>query len=387
MCGNIMKQNFFIILAISFLLTFYSVSATNGCFLYKESIMYCQDIDSEQAQQECTNYNDCVLQEDFVQGKGCVSINDCKKMMCKSSCKLEFTGKCDAGEIPKSKEQDWCNEGCCKFYYGSSYCAAKSNKWLCEVEARNKEAKQFAFDTQMKGDDCNNYCSVELSTGGDITQGLKLEDVSVLKKEEIKKIVKNASEMATAESSDSLGTGIWVVMILVMAGGVMYYIYNKNSLVKKEGEEEVSSINNEDDFGEELREKELEMKRIRERIEDIKEKHEFKTKGKEREEFFAEFGLAATKVEKGHLERLKELGRIYDLKKRKFSKIITGEEKKALDKLTNLVDKQKKFEQKREGNFYKVEEGVKKVEQKVEPVSKKEVEEIIAALRKMGQKK
>ena len=363
--------NKYILISIFFLLfVFLSVSAANGCFIYKESAMYCQDIDSEQAQQECGNYNDCNFQNVFFSGKSCLSVSDCKEIMCKSSCKLEFTGKCNAGEVSKDKEQEWCMEGCCKFYSGNSYCEAKSNKWLCEVEARNKDVKQFAFDGQMKGEECNNYCEIELSVSGDITQGLKLEDVSTLK---------NVSGITNGENSDNLGNGIWIVMILIMAGGVMYYVYNKNSQIGKEKREEKAFVN-EEDYNDNLIEKEWEMMRIRARIEDIKDKHQFKTKSKEREEFFAEFGLIPTRKQRGHLDRLKELSKIYELKKRRFSKTMSGEEKKALDKLANLVSKQKKFEE-------KIEEGVKKAEQKVEQVSKKEVDEVMMALRKIGQKK
>ncbi|MBI2662259.1 hypothetical protein HYX11_02260 [Candidatus Woesearchaeota archaeon] len=329
-------------------MSIYLVSAVNGCFLYKESARYCQDIDSEQAQQECGNYGDCGLQDVFLRGKDCLSVSDCKKIMCKSSCQLDFAGKCNAGEIIKDQEQEWCNEGCCKFYTAGSFCEAKASKWLCEVEARNTEAKQFAFDTQMKSEDCNNYCSWELSAGSDVTRGLKLEDVSVLKKEENKR-VKNGSEITKTESNNSLGPGIWAVMILAIVGGIIYYVYHKNSQIGKEENKEMSHNNKEENFEEKLREKELEIMSIRARIEDVKAKHEFKTKGKEREEFFAEFGLVPAKAEKGHLERLKELGRIYELKKGKFSKMRSGEEKKALDKLAYLVNKQKKFEEKNGG--------------------------------------
>ena len=167
-------------------------------------------------------------------------------------------------------------------------------------------------------------------------------------------------------------------MILVIAGGAMYYVYNKNYQIGKEEREEI--INKEEDFDEKSREKESEIMNIRARMEEVKTKHEFKTKGRKREEFFAEFGLIPTMKGRGHLDRLKELGRIYELKKRRFSKTMSGEEKKALDKLTYLVNKQKKFEE-------KIEEGVKKAEQKIEQVSKKEVDDAIAALRKIGQKK
>src|SRR3989344_25937 len=372
-----MHMRSIIITGLIFCMSIYLVSAINGCFLYPESARYCQEMDSEQAQQECNDYSNCSLQDVFLQGKDCLSVSDCKKIMCKSSCKLDFAGKCTAGEIPQVQEQEWCSEGCCKFYSGSSFCKAKSNKWLCEVEARNKDAKQFAFDTQMKSEDCNNYCSWELSAGSDVTQGLKLEDISVLKKEDDKR-VKNLSEITKAEKNDNLGTGIWVAMILVIAGGAMYYVYNKNYQIGKEEREEI--INKEEDFDEKSREKESEIMNIRARMEEVKTKHEFKTKGRKREEFFAEFGLIPTMKGRGHLDRLKELGRIYELKKRRFSKTMSGEEKKALDKLTYLVNKQKKFEE-------KIEEGVKKAEQKIEQVSKKEVDDAIAALRKIGQKK
>ena len=146
-----------------FLLVLPSVAAAEGCFIHPDSTLYCTNITSEKAAQECSFYDNCVLSAAFFEGASCTDpeqFPQCQKISCKSTCKDEFIGKCVGGEIPAGKEAEWCSSGCCQFpYFGGSFCGHKENKWKCEIEANNKEVIQYLFVFPLNEFTCVQQCS------------------------------------------------------------------------------------------------------------------------------------------------------------------------------------------------------------------------------------
>ncbi|MBI2581650.1 hypothetical protein HYV87_00790 [Candidatus Woesearchaeota archaeon] len=138
-------------------------SAQDGCFVYPESSFYCTDTSLEKAKQECAFDEKCVFLSAFIEGESCANKDafpQCQKIICKSSCREEFVGKCVGGEVPAGKEQEWCSQGCCQFsYFGGSFCDYQENKWRCEVEAKNREVVQFLFAFPMDETNCRQQCS------------------------------------------------------------------------------------------------------------------------------------------------------------------------------------------------------------------------------------
>jgi len=151
----------FVFLLISFLLVFIPSILADSCFTFKESELYCTNIPLEQAEQECSLFEDCNL-EHFFSTNNCLDKNlfpECQKIFCKSSCKYDFSGKCSSGQIPSGKEAEWCSSGCCQFnYLNKNYCDYKMSKWLCEVEAKNHNVFDFTFDPQILQGECLNLC-------------------------------------------------------------------------------------------------------------------------------------------------------------------------------------------------------------------------------------
>lgn len=146
-----------------FLLMLPSVAAAEGCFIHPDSTFYCTNITPEKAAQECSFYDNCVLPAAYFENVSCADyekFSQCQKILCKSSCKEEFIGKCVGGEISAGKGAEWCSPGCCQFpYFGGSFCGYKENKWKCETEAKNKEVAQYLFVFPMNEFTCAQQCN------------------------------------------------------------------------------------------------------------------------------------------------------------------------------------------------------------------------------------
>ncbi|MEW5896520.1 MAG: hypothetical protein AB1668_02405 [Nanoarchaeota archaeon] len=232
------------------LITISLASAENGCFIYPDSAYFCTDLDEGQATKECLFY-DCSLLEMFYSGESCsdsAKFPQCQKIICKSSCKEEFSGKCASGPIPEGKQQEWCTSGCCQFdYIGGSFCAFKTNKWLCEVEARNKDVVQYIFAQPMAEYECTQKCSAgEISVkkalegqGEKPAAGMQVEKVSPqplslplsrdytgAEKQPSKEL---KGELLKEESSSSKSSVIiWLFAIFVFVG-LLYFLYRWQS--------------------------------------------------------------------------------------------------------------------------------------------------------------
>lgn len=268
--------------------------AQEGCFLYPDSPFYCTDVTSEKAQQECSFYEGCALLSAFFEGETCANADafpSCQKVLCKSSCKEEFTGKCLGGKVSEGKESEWCSSGCCQFpYFGGSFCSNMENKWKCEVEVKNKGAVQYIFVFPMDEFTCVQQCS----------QGL----LSV-EKSQPEKIGNVSGETilpslplypVQQEPAKSVGDSLFLLWLLffVFAAGMIYlahalWRYSKRSKLY---------------LPEEAKEKRTLLEWIgfsstaaQERIAKLRSAHQQKVKHRKQKEVLQEFGSLSTKKE------------------------------------------------------------------------------------------
>ena len=90
----------------------------------------------------------------------CSSLPECQKIVCKTSCREEFVGRCQEGEVGEND----CKTGCCQFDYSSGqqlsekFCDYTLSQRNCEIEAQNKEAKGYFFNTQLNAKSCTLWC-------------------------------------------------------------------------------------------------------------------------------------------------------------------------------------------------------------------------------------
>lgn len=286
----------------------FSALAYANCFTYPDSNLYCTALSLEQAQQECSVYESCKLENYFLSGT-CQQLSECQKIMCKSSCSQEFSGKCSAGAIPAGKEAEWCSGGCCKFYYfGNTFCGYKSNKWLCEIEANNKDVSRFRF-AKVEGAECFNMCSLpnqnwpgEENVSATIPAKTSAKEMNAGKIKTKALQDKSSSEEKVTESFSS---NWWLVLILfgvLLFLAVLVYTRKKFGFgVAAEGENVEEATDNysarPSSYGDLLRAK----------FSKVASKHEAKARQYHRKEFLMEAGLTPLKIKEGHFSKLRRL--------------------------------------------------------------------------------
>jgi hypothetical protein len=190
-----------------------------GCFTHVNSPFYCSDLDAIQAQQECSIYEDCILEQNFFPDQTCIdviSFPECSYVNCKSSCQPEISGLCLAGEIPAGEETQWCSPGCCMFpYYGGDYCEYQANKWLCENDAQNKGASNLAYFTEFSEEQCTASCSTGAATQADLEPVTPPQQVVSPEQQ----IIQNTTEPAYSGSN-----WWWLLAVLVLVAVVFLSI-------------------------------------------------------------------------------------------------------------------------------------------------------------------
>ncbi|MBI4980004.1 hypothetical protein HZC30_00435 [Candidatus Woesearchaeota archaeon] len=309
--------------------------AEDGCFTYADSPLYCKTISIEEAQDECSLYEDCTLEAAFSSGTcdDTSAFPSCQKVLCKSSCSETFVEECSAGIIPEEEQAEWCSPGCCKFSYSEGdFCEYKPSKWLCEVEAKNKNIVQFNFGISDE-EQCADSCATA-------TSPLEKENVP------IKPSTKNISQTNLTDTNEtetnSSGLGWFLVFLLVViVGGIIFY-YRKLisfnlSKLSPEPEEELEDVTrppkpeDDDSFS-----KTLWKYLIKERLKPLTAKYGRKVKIKQREEFLMETGLTVEKAPETIFTKLKKLSR-----KNKHAEPAPKPkpEKKALERLNELTAK------------------------------------------------
>lgn len=145
---------------ITVLLLSLTIVLADGCFLYPDSVVYCTDISLQEAQEECSFQERCEIQESFKDAVTCSSLPECQKIICKTSCREEFAGRCPEGQVGEND----CKTGCCQFDYSSGqqlsekFCDYTLSQRNCEIEAKNKEATGYFFNTQLNAKSCTLWC-------------------------------------------------------------------------------------------------------------------------------------------------------------------------------------------------------------------------------------
>ena len=135
--------------------------ADSGCFLDLDSPRYCQQLDSLEAEFECSLTDDCDLATSFAESKRCSLFEECQQILCKSTCSLTFAGLCLSGEVPAGEEDLWCkSEGCCQYWPDSAEpsCDIKDNKWRCHIAASNVGVDYLNWDQSKDADQCVDSC-------------------------------------------------------------------------------------------------------------------------------------------------------------------------------------------------------------------------------------
>lgn len=332
-----MKQIIYVPVVL-FLLSLALASAQTGCFVYPDSELYCSEITLEQAQHECF-YNDCDADEMFYLGDSCNDLTkfpNCEKILCKSSCQLEFSGKCTFGKITENKKQEWCSPGCCQFnYYDNNYCGYKNSKWLCDVEASNKEATEFSFDISKSESECYTFCL----TNPNVDEA-KLELVSrrviVLPTSPPGKNISNpkVSEVTPIISS-FMGWWILGVSILIV---LIYCLYRGRNFIRSR-----LSLNKSIPVTPEVKEDIMPVEVPRTgwvgKLKDLTVMHQHRAKEKQREKFFLETGLAPSKVLDDHILKLRQLVKVHQRDKLFSSESSKPKNNDALTKLRDLAKK------------------------------------------------
>jgi hypothetical protein len=308
--------------------------AEDGCFTYGDSPLYCKTTPIEEAQDECSLYDDCSMESAFASGT-CDDVStfpSCQKVLCKSSCSETFVEECTAGVIPEEAQAEWCSSGCCKFSYSEEkFCDYKPSKWLCEIEAKNKNAVQFNFGIATE-EECANSCA-------DTTVLPNKENIPM--EPSTKNISKTNLTNGTGKTeTGSSGLGWFLVFLLVViVGGVIFY-YRKLisfniSKFSPKSEEELENImpsqktEDDDNFS-----KTLWKYLIKERLKPLTDKYQHKVKTKHREEFLREAGLMAEPKPETVFSKLKKLAHKSKRHEHPVSK--PKEEKKALERLNEL---------------------------------------------------
>lgn len=324
------KKEIVFLFGITFLvlsLTF-SVSAQSGCFTYEDSPLYCQDIDMEEGQEECTLYEDCAIDKIFSAGSSCSNIKKfpgCHEILCKSSCQLELAGRCSAGAVPEIKADEWCSSGCCKFVSsGQNYCSYKKSRWLCEIDAKNKNTAKFSFESSVTEKSCTQSCAAMDSTGVSlVNKEIENEEIvspsdssadtpeaKVSPEKSNLPETKPATSPITPVKEEEGSSSFWWIFFSLFFVGVIFYLvrYTQliplNEVVRKESqdlsaEEEAEALKNISSSG---------VSSFISWLQPTRRKNSHKEKLKHRQEFFLETGMVPAKEKLDNFSRLKKLG-------------------------------------------------------------------------------
>lgn len=304
------------------------VSAEEGCYLYKESMLYCLDLEREEVLNDCMIYEDCDFEKVFFGGRNCGDLKifpECKEVFCKSTCDYEFLGKCWGGEVPAGEESVWCKAGCCRFeYYGGKFCEFKKNKWLCELEARNREMEGFNLE-MMDEQQCKRICK-PLILEEMVTEGLMVEE----------------EERITPEPEEGISEGIswiWIILVSFLLAIIFFLVYRRYKPKREKVLMEPKAKKKPRFFvrREAIKERE-------ERIRKLKEEMEYKRKEKEREELFGLFGLSKEERKLTHVDLLDKITKVHELKDRR--RLREEDTFRKLERfVSELTEKEKKKEE------------------------------------------
>ncbi|PIN73531.1 hypothetical protein COV20_04885 [Candidatus Woesearchaeota archaeon CG10_big_fil_rev_8_21_14_0_10_45_16] len=203
-------------------------AAADSCLLYKESPLYCLDLDEQTAQSECRSYEDCA--PDDIQNAECSTFSECQKVVCKSSCQETPAGRCSQGSIEPKQIVSWCSPGCCRFFAeGQNFCSYENDRGSCETAARNIGVPEFSFELATK-QQCSDACVQSAGLTADATSRLAKQPVEQLPTFE------RTNAPVTAEPTTNSETPLLVpttLLILIMIAVLVYYLMKKGFIIKR----------------------------------------------------------------------------------------------------------------------------------------------------------
>lgn len=146
-----------------FLISISVCYASTGCFLSTDSDYYCQELSNEQAEKECNRIDECDVNYQYREGQNCNNLEECKTILCQSTCEYTFAGLCAYEKIPEGEEEEWCNEGCCRFsHLYDDFCEVLDNKWKCIHKTNGIEVEGFNWNTNLDKEQCQAQCTEEV---------------------------------------------------------------------------------------------------------------------------------------------------------------------------------------------------------------------------------
>ncbi|MFH1682702.1 MAG: hypothetical protein ABIA37_02800 [Candidatus Woesearchaeota archaeon] len=366
-----MRKKEGVILLIILLSTLAVAQLQEGCYTFKDSLLYCYDLNENEALEDFLLYSQPNFNQYFYPQQNCSDFLECKEIFCKSTCDYQYSGNCLGGEVEAGKELEWCSPGCCRSdYLGTSLCEYKTSKWLCEVDAKNRGATLFNFDPNLDQFSCQNYCGSAIL--GSITQGLNLEVVGqpVISLPPPVQTVITPPEPITPEEKPEVIVGEektsiwpWFLALIIFISVIFYVLHWKNKQKKTPSpppsKPEPKPATKRTYF--------INRKKIKEREEHIKqmeEEHHQKKRAQDRKELFNLFGLGDTKPKNiTHTDLLHKVAHHHELRKGGLHQELEGKERNFFQELERVAKRLRgeKIEEYTESEAKKIINELKKI--------------------------
>jgi len=108
-----------------------------GCYLDKDSAIYCTDVTLNEALAEA-EYTDKSLDNVYLYSSSCTEIEECQLVICKDSCTMNVRGLCEYGVATK----DSCQSGCCQT---EETCVELNTEMDCIVQAKTEGTDLYSY--------------------------------------------------------------------------------------------------------------------------------------------------------------------------------------------------------------------------------------------------
>ncbi|MBU1623125.1 MAG: carboxypeptidase-like regulatory domain-containing protein [Nanoarchaeota archaeon] len=177
------------LVALSVLLIIFSflAFAESGCYTYADSSsLYCQEIDSSEAQLDCNDFTECVYTNEFIPGSDCAEIPACQQVICSLDCLPQPISLCELSggrALTAEEEPIFCDSGCCQYQIGGDdrcrYASIGLFECLEAVSPLGLTETDISFDTSILTQDaCLAKCDLVVTPPDDDTLGAGTATIS-----------------------------------------------------------------------------------------------------------------------------------------------------------------------------------------------------------------